>query len=460
MNRLKGDQGVALVSTLLFLMAMGILSTALIFTVQNEMKSSASYKYSQQAFFVADTGVQKAVKWYNTAYAPELGSGVYDLTTSPPHYSGSNVIIAGRSDANSNYPSDTTKANFTGQFSETADAAYLEEDSSHFNRGRYALNASLLYRLSVQFISETNPSAPPTNGAIERWSIDSMGYWGTIANPLGIARITGIIENDGYAFFDRALWGINKVDLTGSSGIDSYDPTLPLPNSGNLGAIGSNLDVEGGGSSIVHGDVAIGPSGVLNIDPSKVTGSEFRLSAARNFAALPNFTTGATSIKVQVPDPDPNNPSSPPAKYPPGAYNKIEVWGTLTLPPGDYTMNELNVTSGGTLIITGDTKLYINNSLTMVGQAIAGDMAHPDQLTIYYGGSTAAKWAGGSGISSSIYAPSADLILTGSTEFFGSFIGKTVTVKGNAMVHFDEGNLRRNLIKKDFRLITWSQNTN
>ena len=64
----KNEQGVALITTLLFLTVMGLLSTTLVFTVQNEMQTSASYKYSQQAFYTADAGVQKAVYWYRNNY--------------------------------------------------------------------------------------------------------------------------------------------------------------------------------------------------------------------------------------------------------------------------------------------------------------------------------------------------------------------------------------------------------
>jgi len=49
----------------MFLMAMGILSTALVFTVNNEMMTSAAYKYSQQAYYIASTGVHRS--WTGSA---------------------------------------------------------------------------------------------------------------------------------------------------------------------------------------------------------------------------------------------------------------------------------------------------------------------------------------------------------------------------------------------------------
>ena len=75
MTNLKKEQGTALVATLMFLMAMGILSTALVFTVHNDMRTSVSYKYGQQSFYEANAAVQSAVNWFNTPVA----SGGYGL---------------------------------------------------------------------------------------------------------------------------------------------------------------------------------------------------------------------------------------------------------------------------------------------------------------------------------------------------------------------------------------------
>ena len=48
-NPNNGERGIALVATLMFLLVIGVLTTALVFTLNNEMKTSASYKYGEQA---------------------------------------------------------------------------------------------------------------------------------------------------------------------------------------------------------------------------------------------------------------------------------------------------------------------------------------------------------------------------------------------------------------------------
>ena len=255
MRYLKNEQGTALIATLMFLMAMGILSTALVFTVNNEMKTSSTYKYNQQAFYVANAGIQKAVEWYRSPYAPALGS--YTTTTLPPQYSGQAVVFAGQSGYSSNFPVSGTTDLFTTQFSQSSENTTLTVDST--NTGKYAVNATLLKHSPANFLNPSNLAATPTPSAIERWRVESMGYWGSIARPLGIARITATIENNGDAFFDRALWGITEVNLTGTSLIDSYDPSQPMPNSGNLGDVGSNMSVRGTGSMSIQGNVACGP---------------------------------------------------------------------------------------------------------------------------------------------------------------------------------------------------------
>jgi type II secretory pathway component PulK len=66
----KNEQGTAIIAPLMFLMAMGVLSTALIFTVQNEMKASAAYKYGQQAMNVATPAYRIAFSGFRTAIHP------------------------------------------------------------------------------------------------------------------------------------------------------------------------------------------------------------------------------------------------------------------------------------------------------------------------------------------------------------------------------------------------------
>jgi len=72
------------------------------------------------------------------------------------------------------------------------------------NYGNFGVNATLLSHKKVMWMNWDNDPATPDfiDGAIERWGIDSIGFWGRINEPSGIARINATIENAGEAFFD------------------------------------------------------------------------------------------------------------------------------------------------------------------------------------------------------------------------------------------------------------------
>lgn len=444
----RDERGTAVVATLMFLMAMGVLSTALVFTVQNEMKSSAAYRYGQQSMNVANAGIQNAIQWFQNTYVPWVPATGYDLTTVPVQYSGDDVSLAGQSGYSSVYPNTSVTASYASSLGNVS----LQASSS--NTGIYAVNATLLKYRGARFIDPTTFAT--YNASIERWRLNSLGYWGSIARPLGISQITATIENSGNAMFDRALWGIDSVDLGGTMEIDSYDPALGLwdasTNSGSLGSIGSNGTVDVGGTAKVHGDMAYGPSASYNVGSNaQVSGNIIQLSEPRYFPPIPAFGVGTSDVNV-------NSNSS--GSITPGSYRDITVKGTLTFGPGTYYIDELSVTAQGQIVISDTTTLYVKSALQMEGQGVANTSWDPSKLTVFYDGTSQMKMTGGSQAYIEVYAPRAEVQLNGNMDFFGSFIGKDVSITGGPKVHFSEGCLQQNLIPRPFRLITWSKDAN
>ena len=443
---IAGEEGTALVATLILLMAMSVLSTALVFTVQNEMKTSSSYKYGQQAFYVADAGVRKAIQWFGDGsnYTPAVG--VYpDLSTVPITYSSQPVRLAGQG---ANFPVSGVVSSFTSAFHDVA----LQADGQ--NSGTYSVGATLLKYSPASFINmatfETYPSA------MERWRIESTGTWGNPNTPLGRAEITAVIENSGNALFDRALWGIDSLDLGGTVLIDSYDPALgPYggTNIGDNGAIGSNGAITINGTVEVHGDAAYGPDGSFGAPDGAVTGDIIQLPAPRTFPPIPEFTVGTGSTTVS---------NKKTVTLSPGQYGDINVksGGTLALEPGVYYFD--SIIAKGEVRLTGDltkpTTIFVKSALDLGAQGITNPNGDPTRLNIFYSGTSEMKIHGGPEAFVEVYAPNAPLKMVGNSAFYGSFIGRSVTVQGTPDVHFDEGCLQENLIQRPFRLMTWSRN--
>jgi len=445
-NDFKDERGIALVMTLLFLVVTGILATALVFTVQNEMKTSTAYKYSQQAFYVANAGVQRAVEWYTNSYTPHVPASDYDSTTLPVKYSGSNVLLAGQTGFTSTYPESSRITAFTTLLNNKS----LEANEN--NTGIYAVNATLLKYRAANFINLTTFAS--YTSAIERWRLNSTGYWGTLAKPMGVSEITGVVENSGNALFDRALWGIDWVQLGGTVLIDSYDPAFgPYggANIGDNGAIGSDGYITANGTVDIQGDVAYFDAANSNISSTcTVTGDIINLQEKREFPPIPSFTVGATNITKN---------STGTTTINPGAYGTVNVKkGELLLSPGTYYFDSISDSANGHIAISGNTTIYVKTNLDLGGSGVFNPTGDPTLLTVYYSGTSEAKIHGNPEAFVEIYAPNAPMKLVGTSDFYGSFVGKTVTIQGTPKVHFDEGCLNEHLIQRPFRIINWSQN--
>lgn len=446
------ERGTALVATLLFLLAMGVLSTALVFTVENDMKTSSSYKYNQQALYQARAGVQNAVRWFAGSYTPTTGTALDTSTTYPVQFEGKDVLLAGKTGSVSVYPSELVAQSFNSELGNRT----LEANSN--NSGTFSVNATLMKHRAVIKGCINTSTFVTFDCAIERWRLDSLGIWGTGSRPLGVSQITATVENNGQAFFDRALWGKDLVNLRGAMLIDSYNPRLgpwnPATNFGYNGAIGSNGMVDMGGSSTVRGDIGLGPSAGYN-PGGTLTGGVVRLTENRDFPPIAPFAVG-TRNEMVLPNEDPliirngdfNN-----------MYGRITVRGTLIFESGTYYIDELLQGAQGKIFVSGDTRLYIKSDLALTGQGILNYGMNPSQLTIVYAGSNAVAFEGGSSAYVEFYGPNADLTIRGNVDFSGSFVANNVIVAGGAMVHYSNASLEKNLIPQPFRLITWSQDS-
>lgn len=61
----------------------------------------------------------------------------------------------------------------------------------------------------------------------------------------------------------------------------------------------------------------------------------------------------------------------------------------------------------------------------------------PSLFRILYGGSGTVRLNGGTSSSSMVYAPNASVDLSGGADFYGSVLGRMVSVTGGVRVHYD-----------------------
>ena len=448
MHSRKNEQGIALITTLLFLTVMGLLSTTLVFTVQNEMRSSAAYKYNQQAFYVADAGIQKSLHWYRNSYTPipDIGGNIYDTTQCPVEYNNEPVMLAGKTGYDSAFPDSGVISTFLNEFNNKTLSA------NEKNTGAYAVNATLVKHTPVTFLDLTNFTR--YQSAIERWVVDSTGYWGSVNNPIGVVRIEAVIENNGNAIFDRGLWGIEELKAGGDIYVDSFDPTMgvwdPVNNKGYSGSVGSNGEITVSGDAVIDGDAVYGPKGSFTVNGGiDLSGREYQLPTPRVFPPVWDFPVGSGRETV------PNVPINP------GRYGSFRLGpnDTLQLNPGMYEIDSIDMISANAKIeVLGPVTLFVKSGFKLAGQGmIVPPEYDPADITVFYGGENEAVLVGGSRGYLDFYGPNAPVKLAGNTDFNGSFIGKTLDIMGGATVHFNEDGRSKNMIQRPFRILSWSQ---
>src|SRR6187549_2148217 len=93
-----GDEGIAMVLSLLFMLLLSALGTAVLVLARSETLSSVNYRMMSQARFGAESGVHKAANFLiNTYTQPGTGSDPmsnYNTAVSPVTYNGQPVVLS------------------------------------------------------------------------------------------------------------------------------------------------------------------------------------------------------------------------------------------------------------------------------------------------------------------------------------------------------------------------------
>ena len=98
----------------------------------------------------------------------------------------------------------------------------------------------------------------------------------------------------------------------------------------------------------------------------------------------------------------------------------------------------MTLAGGSVLNISGQTTIYMTGDLTRVGGAIINNNTElAANLTINMTGGTA-HISSDNVFYGVIYAPNTDITYSGTADFFGTMVGKTLTIMGDATGHYDE----------------------
>lgn len=132
-----------------------------------------------------------------------------------------------------------------------------------------------------------------------------------------------------------------------------------------------------------------------------------------------------------------------PATLQPGKYDTVNVQGNMTslVDGGVYVVKNLRVDALGKIYLGAgfsNVKIFVTGNLNIDGaEAIVNDSRKPTALKIFYTGNNPVTLSGGSAAFASLYAPFADVTLSGyDSAFYGAISCKNLVVD-NADFHYD-----------------------
>ena len=468
------DDGIAMVLSLLFMLLLSALGTAMLVLSRSETLSSVNYRMMSQARYGAESGVHKAAHFLLNTYTLPTSAGSdpfsnYNLAVSPVRYNNQPVVLSALSGVAPNYPIAATQTAFAANAVGSLTAGNATVD--------YSSAATLLSMRSVI------PYGSYTPVTVQTWRLTARG---TIQGArTAEVEVSAVIERQVVPTFTYGLFatltGCNALEFGGNVTTDSYDSSniswvsgLPAitPSGGHV-ATNGNLTV--GGSTTIRGThstprIGVGDcrdgavtaydyngnatitGGILKL-PQKVTylapaalsplpaTSEVVLNGSSTCAAVP-ITSGACSI----------------------TYPTMGV-GSVTLDPQgtEMALANIHVTSGATLVLnagiyninsmqlTGNSKLRVGTGpviLNIAGVGVeepfdgeSGSIINPtfiaSNFRILYAGTGTLKLTGGSTTSGAVYAPNARVSVAGGADFFGAIVAKTIFFGGGSRLHRD-----------------------
>lgn len=239
------------------------------------------------------------------------------------------------------------------------------------------------------------------------------------------------------------LFGKQRLDLGGGTTTDSYDSSLGSydpDHPGNDGDVGSNGDIILNGNPIqVGGDARAG--GTVSQGQATITGILVNNAPLRHFPPVqpcgPPYSNGSGITGGHY--------DSGTGELTASSHDSIQFAN------GTYCLKSIEMTGHSTLTVTGRVVIKLTGNGRFTGNGIVNTTQKAENLRILSSGSEL-KVSGNSAIHMSIYAPDAQVDLSGSSEFYGGAVGNELDGTGGTRFHVDRG-----LGDGKFKILNWHE---
>jgi hypothetical protein len=465
MKRLRScgsdERGVALVMTLLMVLAVSILTSGLVVVANSEALSSLSYTTMTQVRYGAESGIHAAANHLLHSYAPPSVASAtdpiaaYDTTKSPVTFNGQPVVLSSDPAVPSNYPS-----------SAAADA-FAAASSGTLNVN----NAPVAYRAQARLLSMKVLKEFSTNQDVTLQTWEIIGSGRVSGAGAAVVEVSTVIERQQVPVFSYAAFathdGCDALSFAGGATTKSYDSRDPLSGGkpvvsdkdGNVGTNG-NLDANGGPTEI-NGTLSTPRTGVGDCTANNVTAATISgfakvqdglvtLPQPIKFATPPDIDplTGKVDFKSGCDNvPDCENASGVVTIKPTSTVKMGNVdlnsGIVLHLNAGIYEINSIKLNGNAKIVVdSGPVIIKVagqgeSTAIDLSGNGVTNPSLKPTDLQFFYGGTGNVKITGGTESAALVYAPNASASLAGGSDFYGSIVTKFVTDTGGVTLHYD-----------------------
>ncbi len=461
------ERGVALVIALFMTMMVSALAASMAYVARTETLSSQSYTTMAHARYGAESGLAAATNYLlSTPYAVTApGTGAdpltnYDTNVSPVRRANAAVVLSTAGGA-SNYPVGAVVTAFGVAAAGTLTAG----------------NATVTYgaRATLLGLRRVTDSMSGNTETLQKWEITGWGSRDGIGSSE--VEVTAIVDRHVIPLYRYAAFatstGCGALSFAGGATTNSYNSQAL--NAGNPVVVNTDGDVGTNGNLALSGNpteingtlstprTGVGSCTSSNVTALTVTG---RATVSEGLVELPQVVTYETP-----PAPSPLPPTTsvgmngsfsclgylgcasvgstvtltadPTNTVPYSSMGNVTVGPSdLVLNAGTYIFNTLSIV--GTAKITTNGKVTIKiagqgstSPLSLLGNSITNSSYDPSNLQIIYGGTGNIALTGGTATAAIVYAPNANLTLSGNGDVYGSMIAGRMSVPGGANIYYD-----------------------
>jgi len=426
------ERGIGIVVVMLSVLVLTVLAAGIVVNARRDIYSSFNYRIDSQAAYFADAGLQATLNWFKNSYQPNNDPTAYILASSPVKVVATNqpVYFDGINNSSS-YPDAGT--NWTSFQANLRNKALTTSTAPPLN-GSFSVKATLASTRQVVVLGKG-----PT--MLERWRIISRSQaGGAIAEAKSV--VTRFTQG-GLPTYAGVSCGTGPGSLTigdKSSGVigltDSYDSGVApytLATAGSQGNVATN------GQYVQDGGIVNGSASYASITGAgTITGTSTTVASAVDCSKIPLPPT-----VVGSPGANQTFGGGSPALSP-GSYGNVLCSSAcnLTLNPGTYNLNSLEVDSGSFIHISGPTIINIVGTAPVTKALILGsgsvvNLLPPANLQILVSRTEPIVADSGTSASYVLIAPNSAVVNDSNSSTYGLIIAKTLTMDSGAQLHYD-----------------------